>query len=230
LVLLPFDEPKRGQSELTSGQSVIKPSLRDYLRLFSNGDYQLVVWGYVACTFALGAFGFWGPTFLEKVHGLSTAYADRFFGLVLVVAGLVGTLAGGFTATAWQKRNPAGYAWLLCTSVLAAVPTSLAAFLCATTGPTMALLAVSMFLLFLPTGPINTLIIESVPLNLRSSAMALSIFMIHLFGDMWSPEIVGRLADAWNHDLQKAVLILPVALLLAGLFWLALAIRRRRAA
>jgi MFS family permease len=229
LVLLPFEEPKRGQSELTPAQIVTKPSLADYLKLFTNGDYQLVVWGYVACTFALGAFGFWGPTFLEKVHGLSTAHADRFFGLVLVVAGLVGTLAGGFAATAWQKRNPAGYAWLLCTSVLAAVPTSLAAFFCAGTFPTLVFLALSMFLLFLPTGPINTLIIESVPLNLRSSAMALSIFMIHLFGDMWSPEIVGRLADAWNHNLQKAVLILPVALLLAGLFWLALAIRRRRA-
>jgi acyl-[acyl-carrier-protein]-phospholipid O-acyltransferase/long-chain-fatty-acid--[acyl-carrier-protein] ligase len=106
-----------------------------------------------------------------------------------------------------------------------AVPTSLTAFLCHGTAMTMSFLAVSMFLLFLPTGPINTLIIESVPLNLRASAMALSIFMIHLFGDMWSPEIVGRLADAWGHNLQKAVLILPGALFVAGLFWLALALK-----
>jgi hypothetical protein len=88
-----------------------------------------------------------------------------------------------------------------------------------------------MFLLFLPTGPINTLIIESVPVNLRASAMALSIFMIHLFGDMWSPEIVGRLADRWG-DLRKGVLILPMMLLLAALLWgtLALLSRQRRGA
>ena len=89
----------------------------------------------------------------------------------------------------------------------------------------MTLLAIAMFLLFLSTGPVNTLIIETVPLNLRASAMALSIFMIHFFGDMWSPEIVGRLADAWNHDLRKAVLVLPAVLLVGSGFWLALALK-----
>jgi MFS family permease len=225
LVLLPFSEPRRGQAELGAGEAVSKPTARDYLKLFSNGKYQLVIWGYVAYTFALGAFAFWGPTFLEKVHHLSTAKADRFFGLVLVVTGLVGTLLGGFAATAWQKRNPSGYAWLLCCSILLAIPTSIAAFLCTNTVATMTFLAVSMFFLFLPTGPVNTLIIESVPLNLRASAMALSIFMIHLFGDMWSPEIVGRLADAWHGDLAKAVLVLPAVLLIGGIFWLVLALR-----
>jgi 1-acyl-sn-glycerol-3-phosphate acyltransferase len=225
LVLLPFQEPRRGQAESASSKSIAKPSGRDYLGLFSNVEYQLVVWGYVAYTFALGAFAFWGPTFLEKVHHLSTARADRFFGSVLVVSGLFGTLLGGFAATAWRKRNPAGYAWLLSVSVLLAVPVSFAAFLCVNTFLTMSLLALAMFLLFLSTGPTNTLIIETVPVNLRASAMALSIFMIHLFGDMWSPEIVGRLADAWGKDLQKAVLILPLALLLSGALWLALALK-----
>jgi MFS family permease len=225
LVLLPFAEPRRGQAELKGNQTVVKPVARDYLKLLVNADYQLVVWGYVAYTFALGAFAFWGPSFLEQVHHLSNQKAASFFGMVLVIAGLVGTLLGGFAATAWHKRNPAGYAWLLSSSVMLAVPTSFAAFLCSNTLATMTLLAVSMFLLFLSTGPVNTLILETVPLNLRASAMALSIFLIHLFGDMWSPEIVGRLADAWGHDLNKGVMILPFALLLAGALWLWLALR-----
>jgi len=54
--------------------------------------------------------------------------------------------------------------------------------------------------------------------------MALSIFMIHLFGDMWSTEIVGRLADHWN-NLRLAVLILPAALFVGALLWLALALQ-----
>jgi hypothetical protein len=58
--------------------------------------------------------------------------------------------------------------------------------------------------------------------------MALSIFMIHAFGDWWSPEIVGRLADRWGNDLQKGVLILPVALLVASGLWLTLAARIRK--
>jgi hypothetical protein len=92
----------------------------------------------------------------------------------------------------------------------------------------MTFLAGAMFFLFLSTGPVNTLILETVPVNLRVSAMAISIFMIHLFGDMWSPEIVGRLADSFAGNLQKAVLILPVALILAGVLWVALALKMRR--
>jgi MFS family permease len=225
LVLLPFREPLRGQADMTQGQAVAKPALRDYSKLFANPKYQLVVWGYVAYTFAQGAFAFWGPTFLETVHHLPAPKPDRFFGAVLVVAGLVGTLTGGFAASAWQKRNPAGYAWTLACTTLAAVPTAFAAVLASSATAVMAFLAVTMFLLFLSTGPINTLIIESVPVNLRASAMALSIFMIHLFGDMWSPEIVGRLADAWGRDLKKGVLLLPFVLFIGGLLWLALAIK-----
>ncbi len=225
LVLLPFREPNRGQAELAPGEAVPKPAFRDFMKLLANANYQLVVWGYVAYTFAVGAFQLWGPSFLEKVHNIPNTQANSFFGAVLVVAGLTGTLIGGLLATAWHKRNPAGYAWMLCCSILLAVPIAFGAFISA--GPTSAMvfLALCMFLLFLSTGPVNTLIIETVPMNLRASAMALSIFLIHLFGDMWSPEIVGRLADAWGHDLRKAVMVLPLALLVGGGFWLALAFK-----
>ncbi|MBI3849819.1 MAG: MFS transporter [Verrucomicrobia bacterium] len=226
LILLPFREPRRGQADLKAGETLSKPTFRDFLKLFRNLNYMLVIWGYVAYTFAIGAFAFWGPTFLEKIHHLSNANANRFFGSVLVATGLVGTLLGGFAATAWQKRNPAGYGWLLTSSVWLAVPLAVGAFWAANTTLAMSFLAAAMFALFLSTGPVNTLIIETVPVNLRASAMALSIFMIHLFGDVWSPEIVGWLAD--YSSLQRAVLILPAALVVSGALWLTLAAKTAR--
>ncbi|HZQ47736.1 MAG TPA: MFS transporter [Verrucomicrobiae bacterium] len=229
LVLLPFQDPQRGQADAVPETASAKPTFKDFLKLFRNTKYMLVIWGYVAYTFALGAFAFWGPTFLEKIHGLSTEKADNFFGAVIVVAGLVGTMAGGFAATAWQRRNPAGYAWLLAISILLAVPVSFVALRAADTHVAMGFLATAIFLLFLSTGPVNTLILEVVPINLRSSAMALSIFMIHLFGDMWSPQIVGKLADHWQ-NLQSALLILPPALLVSGLLSLTLALLTRKEA
>ena len=149
--------------------------------------------------------------------------AGQFFGAVLVVAGLVGTMAGGFAATAWQRRNRAGYALTLALSVFAAVPAAFMAFLFQARLPSMSCLAAAMFLLFLSTGPVNTLILETVPVNLRASGMAVSIFMIHLFGDLWSPKIVGHLSDATS--LRQAVLILPGALVMGGALWLALALK-----
>jgi MFS family permease len=224
LVLLPFAEPKRGQAE---GMAMKKPGLGDGLALFKLPNFNLVVWGYTAYTFALGAFGVWGPTFLNRVHGVPNEIAATFFGAVLVVAGLVGTMAGGFAATAWYKRNPAGYAWMLGLSVITATPLATAAFLAGDKTVSMCCLAAAMFCIFLCTGPVNTLIMETVPANLRASAMALSIFCIHLFGDLWSSEIVGRLSDHWQ-SLQKAVLILPGALCVAAILWVTLALKTKR--
>jgi len=231
LVLLPFQEPKRGAADSAAGGDAApaKTGVGEILGFFRNTRYMLVVWGYVAYTFAMGAFAFWGPAFLEQAHGLSTAKAAGFFGAVTVFSGLVGTMAGGFAATAWQKRNPAGYAWVLALSVLPAVPIAFLALWVNDTNLSMAFLALAIFLLFLSTGPVNTLILDACPVNLRSSAMALSIFMIHLFGDMWSPQIVGALKDKW-HSLQQAALILPVALLVCGVLWLILAFRDRKTA
>jgi MFS family permease len=227
LVMLPFAELKRGHAEGKSKEAAKRPSFHDVVKLFRTPEYLLVVLGYTAYTFALGAFGHWGPTFLHRAHGIAVVKADEFFGTVLVVAGLIGTLIGGFAATEWQKRNRSGYAWTLGLSVLVAVPLSFGAFLAASTFSSMSLLAAAMFFLFLSTGPVNTLILESAPANLRASAMAVSIFTIHLFGDVWSPEIVGRLADSLGGNLQKAVLILPVALILAAALWLAVALKTK---
>jgi MFS family permease len=228
LVMLPFAELKRGQTEGKTEQAAKRPSVHDILNLIHIPDYVLVVLGYTAYTFALGAFAIWGPTFLHRTHGVAVEQAATFFGGVLVVAGLVGTLLGGFAATAWQKHNRAGYAWTLGLSVLVAVPLAFGAFTATSTFWSMAFLAAAMFFLFLPTGPVNTLILETAPVNLRASAMAVSIFTIHLFGDMWSPEIVGRLADSFGGNLQKAVLILPVALIVASALWLGLAMKTKR--
>ena len=140
----------------------------------------------------------------------------------MVGTGLLGTFIGGFMATAWQKRSRAGYALLLGCSVMGAVPFAVLAFTLREQLSSEICLAVTMFLLFFPTGPVNTLILETVPANLQASSMALSIFMIHLFGDLWSPVIVGKLSDHWN-NLRLAVLILPVALFVGALLWLALA-------
>jgi MFS family permease len=226
LVLLPFAEPRRGQAE---GAHVTKPKLSDLFGLFKLRDFNLVVWGYTAYTFALGAFGVWGPTFLHRVHGMPNQAAATFFGGVLVVAGLVGTMAGGFAATAWQKRHAGGYAWMLGLSVIAATPLAAAAFLAEDKTVSMSCLAAAMFCIFLCTGPVNTLILESVPVNLRASAMAMSIFCIHLFGDLWSSEIVGHLSDHWQ-SLRQAVLILPMALGIAAALWITLAVKQWREA
>ncbi|HTX06943.1 MAG TPA: hypothetical protein VMD06_14065, partial [Steroidobacteraceae bacterium] len=65
----------------------------------------------------------------------------------------------------------------------------------------------------------------------RASAVALSVFLIHLLGDVPSPLLIGMISDA-AHSLAIAVQIVPVAILVCAALWAwgALASRRQGAA
>ncbi|MBM3164105.1 MAG: MFS transporter [Bacteroidetes bacterium] len=209
-------EPERGMNDV--GEKKEKISLKSIWALSKNKEYLLVNFGYVFYTFAMGAFSFWGPSFLHRVHGMKEADAALFLGPCLVFGGIVGTLIGGYFANLWRQSNPAGYAKLLVVSMLFAVPFSFISFLTQNTLLSMICIGISLIFLFQSTGPINTVILESVPSSMRASAMAICIFMIHAFGDLWSPELVGRVSDSVG-NLRIGMLILPGAFLLAALCW-----------
>jgi MFS family permease len=213
-------EPVRGASEIAPAATVVvHRGWRAYGELFKFPRYLLVIAGYVAQTFAMGGFALWAPTFLHRVHHMAVDEAGIFFGGSLVVTGLVATLAGGFAATWWQRRTGRGYAGVLALSSALAAPAAFAAFLLPDLGAAKMALAAAMFFLFLTTGPVNTLILETVPVSMRATAMAGSIFAIHMFGDLWSPRIVGYLSDQWG-SLQRACLwVLPGALIVCVFFW-----------
>ena len=237
LLLLALREPKRGAADVTEegAPPVGKPTIRDIGSLFAIPNYLLIVLGYTAYTFALGAFAVWAPKFLHRTHDMDLSRANFLFGLILAVTGLISTMVGGLIATAWQRRTPAGYAWLSTVSVVLAIPVAYAAFLVGSAGSAITCLAAAMFFLFLSTGPINTLTVESVPIALRSSAMAVSIFTIHLLGDLLSPTAVGYLADLGaqpgqpDAGLPRALLLLPTVLIVGAALWAWLAWRQRQA-
>ena len=230
LVLLFLPEPERGESDES-----IAPAAQEapsgwgaYRGLLGYRLYVLVVAGSVAQTFAIGGFALWSATFLVRVHGMGLQEADQFFGLTLVVTGLVATVVGGLWATAWDRRNPAGSAWILAVSAVLCVPCVVAAFLSSDLLLAKVMLAASMFLIFVPTGPTNSLILSTVPAAVRATAMAASIFAIHVFGDFWSPQLVGILSDHCG-GLQAAMLwLMPASLALCAVFWTWLALATPR--
>ena len=220
LALLTVREPRRGAAEPGNPDAVATPPtrFRDVLGLFRNRRYQLLVWGYTAQTFAVGAFGLWGPAFLHRVHGYSLGFSSTIFGVLLAGAGLVATLIGGLYATHLRKTVPAAYVWVMTLSIVAAVPVCFFALVVGS--PTLSLigLGASMVFIFLPTGPVTSEIMDLVPVHLRATGVAVSIFLTHLFGDWGSPTIVGYLSDGMG-SLQKGVLILPFMLMIGAVLW-----------
>ena len=194
--------------------------LRDLLR---NRPYVGTVLGYAAYTFAIGGLAFFMPTYLERVRGVELSQADFIVGSVTVLAGLCGTFAGGYLADWVSSKVTFGQLWLCgLSSIAGIIPTWLA--LTVPSYPTYIVwFFAAEFLLFLSTGPVNVAIVNVVPVGVRATAMAVSIFAIHLFGDAISPPIIGWLAD--RNGMGAAVLIVPVAVAISGIVWTATALR-----
>jgi MFS family permease len=219
LSLLFLREPRRGEADGVAGEVVPKVHAVEIIGLMRNLRYNLLAWGYAAQTFAIGAFGYWGPTFLYRIHQLPLERASTIFGAMLAVMGLVATLLGGFIANVLRRRTPAGYVWVMAGALILAMPVCFFSLMVENATLSLVGLGASMFFLFLPTGPIASEIFEIVPVHMRASAMAVVTFIIHLFGDFSSPTVVGNLSTFYGDNLQKGVLILPIVLALGAVLW-----------
>jgi MFS family permease len=139
------------------------------------------------------------------------------FGGIVVVAGLGATLAGGYLGDWLRKRIRGAYFAVSGVGMLVGVPMF---WLALTTPLPLGWLFVflAVFFLFFNTGPSNTALANVAPPALRSSAFALNILVIHMFGDVISPPIVGWIDDRASLRVGLLLLVGPIAL--SGFFWL----------
>jgi MFS transporter, Spinster family, sphingosine-1-phosphate transporter len=214
--------PDRPRTLTDGAQRDSSESIRATLvSLALNRAYVGTVLGYAAYTFALGGLAVWMPTFLERVRGLDLAPADFLVGSVTAVSGLGGTFVGGYIGDRLASRFQHGQLWLSGISTLAAVPPALLALTATSPVVYQVSLFIAEFLLFMSTGPINVVIVSVVPATIRAMAMAVSIVAIQVLGGAISPPIIGLLADVGG--LARAVLVVPLAIVIAGALWIATA-------
>lgn len=212
LAYLLTEEPARRE------RPTARPALAEYRRLASIPLYRSAVIGYTAYTFALGGFAAWAPKYLYQQLEMDLAKADFLFGAVLCVAGLLATAIGGWLGDRWPGADRARANLRICAlSSIAAVPCAAACLLAETPLTFFAAIFAAELCLFLATAPINVALLHSVPEGLRASAMAASIFVIHLLGDFISPPLIGAISDA--STLRTGMWVLPVAIGIGAATW-----------
>jgi len=192
LILFFMREPERVASK--DRKKVDKASVMSLLR---NKAYLCSIMGYAAVTFSLGGISWWMPSFLNRVDGRSMEAAGTIMGGITVVCGLGGTVAGGLLAHWWSKKTEKALYLVPALSAILAVPPAILCFF----GPksvTLPALGVAVFLVFLGTGPVNAATLNAVPAHLRATAMAGQLFVLHVFGDAFSPKLIGIVSDHSN--------------------------------
>ena len=159
------------------------------------------------------------PIYMRSPKGpfhIDVAEADLLAGLVLVVGGLTGVLLGGNLADWLAPRVRGGRMMaagigfglaLPCYAVML-LAHSLPLFVAA---GTLAVLALN-----IQAGPLTAAVQDATPHALRATAVAMTLLLSHVFGDVWAPTAVGALSTALHEHAGVALLIVGVPMLAAA--------------
>lgn len=208
----------RGNADQTAAAQgrAAAPRLADYGELLQTKSYLLNCLAMTGMTFAVGGLAAWVPTYLVRVRQMGLAEANLVFGLLTLVSGLGGTMAGGWLGDRLLPRLPTAYFLVSGVGLALSVPCAAAVILLEARPWVLTAIFLAEVFIFLNTGPLNAIIANVSRSEVRATAYAVNIFVIHALGDAISPTIVGMVSD--QVGLSAAFWIAPGALALAALF------------
>jgi multidrug resistance protein len=209
LAMFFIPEPERGHFDSLKET----PDRRSLRGLIHNPAFWSATLGMAAMSFALGGLQVWMPTFLSRARGYSLEAANLVFGAIIVVDGIIASLAGGWLGDYLLPRMKGAYYFVSAISMAVGVPFMILALFFR--GPMMLpAIAVAAFFLLFNTSPLNAAVVNSVGAHIRATAIAANIFILHLLGDVPSPPAMGLVAD--RHSLQAAFILPVVAMVISA--------------
>jgi len=213
-------EPSRGSSDLAEGVKFRAANWADYKTLLHNPSYVLCTLGMAAMTFSIGGIAFWMPYYLSQLPGApASGTVSITFGGIVCLAGLSGTLIGGYTGDKLRDRFSGSYFLVSGIAMLVGCPFVLwmLSFDAMNIG-LWVLTFVTCFCLFFNTGPANTILANVTHPSVRAVGFAMNILFIHAFGDVISPVVIGILSD--RYSMKTAFAVVAGMFIFAGILWL----------
>ncbi len=162
--------------------------------------------------------------YAETIYKVTTAPGSitlgtisTMFGGILVLGGLGATAVGGWLGEKFRTRVKGGYFWVIGLGALFALPCYVA-LLYAPFPLAWLFIFLTIFGLFFHIGPGFTILANVVTPEVRATAFAVNILVIHALGDVISPPLIGFVAD--RSDLHTAFLLMSGVILLGAGLWI----------
>jgi MFS family permease len=148
--------------------------------------------------FVLGVNTAFLPTYLQQkdTFGLSSGLAGLYSGGVIVLAGIAGTVVGGYMADMLNRRHPGSRVLVCGIGFLLGAPSFVLAMLYHDLTIFTIFFVITAFLLTIYTGPSTAATQDVVPSALRASAVAITLLIAHMLGDAFAPALVGVIATS----------------------------------
>jgi predicted MFS family arabinose efflux permease len=208
-------EPERGRLDDDRRAAEGAATLTSHVRLFF-ADPLLPVTALATGFAAFVGYGTasWLPAFLMRDKGMTLDQVAVAYASVSGVAGIVGTLGGGFIADRLAPRWPGAGALLPAACFLASAPFFGMALRADGWVLSLALLTPPLMLTSAFLAPALALVQDAVPASRRSISAALLLFCLNLVGLGGGPLFVGLVSDATAPAYGAASLGIGLAALL----------------
>lgn len=201
-------EPERG-----AGDSPSINRLDTIRSLASNPAFWTANLGMAMMTYSLGGLQNWMPSFLSQERGYSLESANTVFGTIIVVDGIFAALIGGWLGDRLLPRMKGAYYFVSAVGMALGVPAMILALFFRGSVMIPAIWVAAFFLL-LNMAPLNAALINAVGPHIRTTALAVNIFVIHALGDVPSPPMMGYVAD--RSSLQTSFILPVIAMVLSS--------------
>lgn len=209
-------DPPRGQADETRPRSA---RFKDYVQILKTPSYLLNTLGMTGMTFAMGAIGYWMPRYVEHARGWGNkATVNLLFGGIVVVAGLGGTLLGGWLGDRLRNRYSGSYFLVSGFAMMLGFPLVLLV-LWVEFPWAWIFVFLATFCLFFNTGPTNTILANVTHSSVRASGYALNILIIHALGDAISPTIIG-LVNGYTGNMNIGFMAVSGMFVFGSAMWL----------
>jgi hypothetical protein len=217
LFWLTVREPPRGfadDAQVSGPPATLLSTVRHFIRLPSLHHIPIA-----QLLYGISAWGgsTWTATYFVRVHHMDIATVGTWLTVIIMLAGVTGTLLGGFGADRIVKKtgDVRWYMWISAAGILAAIPFSF--FIFTTPHPIAALLGMFVPFVFLHLflGPSGATLVALSGVKRRAMVVALNFGLSNLVSVTLGPLIIGMVSDAYKTEygdvsLRYAILTLTV--------------------
>ncbi|KAF4316746.1 hypothetical protein BBO99_00002856 [Phytophthora kernoviae] len=178
---------------------------QSWWEIISDIPFLLVVLGHGAYTFTLGVFNAFGPDIFIGL-GLFTdeTSASLIFGGIVAATSLIGTPLGGYILDRYTKHTtvPGKRCFTAVSSLfvyvtIAEVFALIMCFITDSKGAFLLCFTIALFCMCALWGPEMVAVMELFPSSRQSMAISANAVIIHVFGDVPAPVVMGIVRDIW---------------------------------
>jgi MFS family permease len=221
---LTVKEPTRGATDSTA-LSNDKPSLREVLKhLYSTKTFVFLAIASALNVFCIYGLINWSPSFLQRLHGLTSLQTGKLLGPILGIGGGLGSFAGGWLTDRFGKEDKRIYLNIPAYAVLFTIPCAVGAIFLRDTTLSVICLGLCALLQSVYLGPSIAVSHSLVPASMRAMTSAVFFLVINLIGQGLGPTVVGLISDLLKpqfgvESLRWALSIITVIALVSSILF-----------